>query len=111
MVSAVFHSPLEGRGAPDAAVAAPAATSLPAQTKLPKAPKAPRQPIDTRAIWLIVLPPVIGFALLVGIWALLTANGGAFPTPKATFDAAVKLFAHPFYSNGPNDQGIGWNIL
>jgi nitrate/nitrite transport system permease protein len=23
----------------------------------------------------------------------------------------VKLFADPFYSNGPNDQGIGWNIL
>jgi nitrate/nitrite transport system permease protein len=21
------------------------------------------------------------------------------------------LFAHPFYDNGPNDQGIGWNIL
>jgi nitrate/nitrite transport system permease protein len=23
----------------------------------------------------------------------------------------VKLFADPFYSKGPNDQGIGWNIL
>jgi nitrate/nitrite transport system permease protein len=23
----------------------------------------------------------------------------------------VKLFADPFYSNGPNDQGIGWNVL
>jgi len=58
-----------------------------------------------------VLPPVFGIALLVGIWALLTASGGAFPTPKATFDAAVKLFSDPFYRNGPNDQGIGWNIL
>ena len=23
----------------------------------------------------------------------------------------MKLFADPFYSKGPNDQGIGWNIL
>jgi nitrate/nitrite transport system permease protein len=114
MVSAVFHSPLEARGVPDAATATPppVATGLPTKAgRLPKAPKAPRQPIDTRAIWLAVLPPVIGIALLVGIWALLTASGGAFPTPKATFEAAVKLFSHPFYSNGPNDQGIGWNIL
>ena len=29
----------------------------------------------------------------------------------ATFDAALKLFADPFYRNGPNDQGIGWNVL
>lgn len=25
--------------------------------------------------------------------------------------AAVALFRDPFYVNGPNDQGIGWNIL
>ena len=28
-----------------------------------------------------------------------------------TWQAAKVLFADPFYSNGPNDQGIGWNIL
>jgi len=34
-----------------------------------------------------------------------------FPTPAATFTEAVKLFSDPFYRKGPNDQGIGWNIL
>ncbi|PTT86094.1 nitrate ABC transporter, permease protein [Pelomonas sp. HMWF004] len=58
-----------------------------------------------------VLPPVLGMALLIGIWALATFKGGSFPTPAATFEAAVKLFANPFYRNGPNDQGIGWNIM
>jgi nitrate/nitrite transport system permease protein len=57
------------------------------------------------------VPPLVGMALLVGIWGLATQSGGEFPTPRATFDAAVELFADPFYSNGPNDQGIGWNIL
>jgi nitrate/nitrite transport system permease protein len=74
-------------------------------------PAPPRTPIDWRAVWLAVLPPVFGIGLLVGIWALLTMNAGSFPTPRATFDAAVELFADPFYSKGPNDQGIGWNVL
>jgi nitrate/nitrite transport system permease protein len=52
-----------------------------------------------------------GVALLVGVWALLTMNGSSFPTPAATFAEAVKVFSDPFYSKGPNDQGIGWNIL
>ena len=50
-------------------------------------------------------------ALLVGIWALLTMKSTTFPTPAATFVEAVKVFSDPFYSKGPNDQGIGWNIL
>jgi nitrate/nitrite transport system permease protein len=27
------------------------------------------------------------------------------------WDSAVKLFSDPFYRKGPNDQGIGWNII
>jgi nitrate/nitrite transport system permease protein len=75
------------------------------------APQPAKPPFDWRALWLSVLPPVIGFALLVGIWALLTLKSSAFPTPAATFDAAVQLFSDPFYRKGPNDQGIGWNVL
>ena len=58
-----------------------------------------------------VLPPIFGLALMVGIWELVSIKGGSIPSPVVTFKAAVVLFADPFYSNGPNDQGIGWNIL
>jgi nitrate/nitrite transport system permease protein len=59
-----------------------------------------------------VLPPALGLVLLVGIWALATSGPNAsLPTPAVTFDAAIKLFSDPFYDNGPNDQGIGWNVL
>jgi nitrate/nitrite transport system permease protein len=108
MVAAVFHNAL------DATPAAPAVPGRAAAAKpaaAPPAAKPARQPFDWRGLWLVVLPPVIGMALLVGIWALLTMNSTTFPTPKETFDAAVKLFADPFYSKGPNDQGIGWNVL
>ncbi|WP_374566218.1 nitrate ABC transporter permease [Ideonella sp.] len=114
MVSAVFHSPL-GVAAEPAASPAPARPAAPmptpAATAVPPVPRAKRPPYDWRGLWMKVLPPVLGLALLVGLWALLTQKGGPFPTPRATFDAAVTLFADPFYRNGPNDQGIGWNIL
>jgi nitrate/nitrite transport system permease protein len=58
------------------------------------------------------LPPLLGIAVLIGIWYLATFSaGGSLPGPVQTWQAAVKLFADPFYSNGPNDQGIGWNVL
>ena len=116
MVSAVFHSPLEAAAESASAVRraasvkpgpqAKAAGVAPAQPSRP-----PRQPIDWREVWLKVLPPLAGMALLIGVWALLTIKSSSFPTPAATLDAAVKLFADPFYRKGPNDQGIGWNIL
>lgn len=60
---------------------------------------------------LTVLPPLLGVALLVLLWQIVAAGNSAFPTPLATWREALQLFAHPFYRNGPNDQGIGWNIL
>jgi nitrate/nitrite transport system permease protein len=114
MVSAVFHSPMSAAAETAAPSPAPAARSAAPASAVtsPVAPKKPaRAPFNWRGVWMAVLPPVLGLALLVGVWALLTQKGGSFPTPRATFDAAVILFADPFYSNGPNDQGIGWNIL
>ena len=105
MVAAVFHTSVHEPTVPAASAAA-----VPVKSAVPPA-TAPRVPFDWRGLWLRVLPPVFGLALLVGVWALLTMNSTAFPTPLATFDAAVKLFADPFYSKGPNDQGIGWNVL
>ena len=115
MVSAVFHSPLDA-AADAAASRAGAAGGAPAKMVTAPAVPAPaarpaREPFDWRELSMRVLPPVLGMALLIGVWALLTMNSTSFPSPAKTFDAAVKLFADPFYSKGPNDQGIGWNIL
>ena len=114
MVSAVFHSPLEAVADERAAARAPAAAkpAAAAATPMPEVSvKTPRVPFDFRGLALKVLPPIFGIALLIGVWALLTIKSSSFPTPLQTFDAAAKLFADPFYSKGPNDQGIGWNIL
>jgi len=64
-----------------------------------------------RGILLAVLPPVLGVALFIGIWALVSMNAPQLPSPVKTFHSAMDVFGDPFYRKGPNDQGIGWNIL
>ncbi|WP_374363046.1 nitrate ABC transporter permease [Pseudoduganella danionis] len=58
-----------------------------------------------------VIAPLLGAALLVLVWQIITIKNSNFPTPLATWHEAVALFSDPFYRNSPNDQGIGWNIL
>jgi nitrate/nitrite transport system permease protein len=110
MVAAVFHSSTADDAATAPRTAAPA---VPRANERPAThgSRPPRERIDWRRWAARVLPPVAAMALLVAVWGALTQPGGNFPTPGATFDAAAKLFADPFYRNGPNDQGIGWNVL
>jgi len=116
MVSAVFHSPtqamLDAKGSVKPASAAAPAPASEASAPPPSKPVAPpKPPFDWPALGMKTIPPLVGIALLVGIWALLTIKSTTFPTPAATFAEALKVFADPFYRKGPNDQGIGWNIL
>jgi nitrate/nitrite transport system permease protein len=111
MVSAVFHSPLDASPLmpPSAkvigAVAKHAAPAKPTHSE-------PRLPRDFNALWLRVLPPVLGFSLLVLIWELVAMKSTTgFPSPLATWQQALSVFSDPFYSKGPNDQGVGWNVL
>jgi nitrate/nitrite transport system permease protein len=58
-----------------------------------------------------LVPPVFGLLFLMAVWSLVSAQSQGLPGPVSTYKAAVVLFSDPFYVNGPNDQGIGWNIL
>ena len=59
----------------------------------------------------ILVPPLLGLALLIRIWGLVSMKTAGIPSPAVTLAEAARLFSDPFYSNGPNDQGIGWNVL
>jgi nitrate/nitrite transport system permease protein len=140
MVSAVFHRPLNAADRPDAGAAPPSASSAidsiaanarhswaggqkpphvaanqpvlrDTVRRLPAARQEPR-PRDWSFFWLGMLPPVLGLVLLLLVWeAVSFGTGASIPSPKATFVQAVQIFSDPFYSKGPNDQGVGWNVL
>ena len=56
------------------------------------------------------VPPLLGFTVFLALWAIIAQKSG-LPGPSKTWESAVQLFSDPFYQKGPNDQGIGWNVL
>ncbi len=60
---------------------------------------------------MVLLPPLLGVLMFLGIWALVAGSSPNLPGPGKTWTSAVQVFSDPFYQKGPNDQGIGWNIL
>ncbi len=115
MVAAVFHSPLE---VPVAPASSPASSSIAKAMTASQAPAtvsapAPKKPArDFRGFWMAVLPPLMGLALLVLVWQLIASTSDSgIPKPAETWAQALQVFSDPFYSNGPNDQGVGWNVL
>jgi nitrate/nitrite transport system permease protein len=114
MVSAVFHHP---------AVASPVAIKKEAykvhaitestSNSLTKPSASTPQVNRGSGAWSgAVWPPLLGFALLVALWAVVSVtSGSSIPSPLETFKQAVTVFGDPFYRKGPNDQGIGWNLL
>ena len=126
MVSATFHSPLEqaasdiaaGLATPSSDVKTPKKIATPAHAAgaggikhLKKAP-VQRVPYDWRGLAVRLLAPLAGLAMLVVLWEIVSVKtAGGIPTPLETWKQALIIFADPFYRNGPNDQGVGWNVL
>ena len=123
MVSAVFHTPLDAAPHADKPATnsiAPSALSMSAtaqnasKTAATTSTKASGRDLATwsRNFWMAVLPPACGVALLLVAWAMVSAaTGKSIPSPLETWGQALEVFSNPFYRNGPNDQGVGWNVL
>ena len=78
-------------------------------------PPSSREPVAARRTqfpeWLVMPAAMaLGIAVFVLLWALV-AKLGRIPDPAAVSREAVVLFSDPFYDKGPNDRGIGWNVL
>jgi len=58
-----------------------------------------------------LLPPLAAAIVLLVGWYLVAKSSAYLPTPGKTLLSAIELFRDPFYRNGPNDQGIAWNLL
>lgn len=59
-----------------------------------------------------LMPPLVTLAVVLMAWSFISTNVAPdIPGPEATFDQAKEILSDPFYSYGPNDMGIGWQIL
>jgi nitrate/nitrite transport system permease protein len=130
MVSAVFHNPLRTPAQPaepakngerhainsiaDTVHSAPTTSQKSMKNPVIAVPTPPavKRSLDLSFLWMGMLPPVLGLALLALVWEMVSLGTAAsIPSPKDTFIQAVQIFSDPFYSKGPNDQGVGWNVL
>ncbi len=61
--------------------------------------------------WRLFLP-AITFLIVIAIWSFIHSDiAKDVPSPLATWKHAIDVFSHPFYNAGPNDMGIGWQLL
>ncbi len=51
-----------------------------------------------------------GFVVLVALWQAAALLSRGLPSPAETLPVLAGLLADPFYTNGPNDQGIGLQV-
>ena len=59
-----------------------------------------------------VLPPLLILALVLTVWELACSRpGSALPPPSKVVADTWELIVNPFYDNGGNDQGLGWQLL
>ncbi|MBM7846505.1 nitrate ABC transporter permease [Herpetosiphon giganteus] len=65
-----------------------------------------------KMIWQTLNPIIIGMLILASLWQVAAwISDGALPTPLATASTLGELLSNPFYDNGPNDKGIGIQLL
>ena len=54
---------------------------------------------------------LVGAGVLVALWHIAATRSLDLPTPLESFTRLRELIANPFYDNGPNDKGIGRQLL
>lgn len=58
-----------------------------------------------------LIMPLAGVAVLVAIWAVVSHLAPFLPNPVQTVTKSWDLIRHPFFDEGPNNKGLGWQVL
>lgn len=54
---------------------------------------------------------LVGAGVLVALWQFASTQTSDLPTPASTADTLQRLLSDPFYDHGPNDKGVGTQLL
>ena len=89
--------------------AAGTVVSLPAPAARPVF--GPRARTRLTALARAIIPPLLTIAALLLLWELLCSSPtSSLPAPSRVVSDTWELIAHPFYDNGGNDKGLGWQL-
>jgi len=59
-----------------------------------------------------ILLPTVTFLIVLGAWLIVQQEFAPdLPSPAATFQHGVEMLSDPFYDYGPNDKGVGYQLL
>ena len=59
-----------------------------------------------------MIPPLLEFLIALGIWEAISRTvAPLLPGPIQTFTKSWDLIRDPFFDKGPNDKGLGWQLL
>jgi len=83
--------------------------------RFPSAPEEAARPSRmnelAKAAAVKVLPPLLVLFLLLLVWELASSRpGAALPAPSQVLADTMELITDPFYDNGGNDVGMGWQL-
>jgi nitrate/nitrite transport system permease protein len=58
-----------------------------------------------------LIPPLLTVGLLLLLWEVLCSSPtSSLPAPSTVISDTWELIANPFYDNGGNDKGLGWQL-
>jgi nitrate/nitrite transport system permease protein len=84
--------------------------SLPLQTRTLSLPNI-GIPGQVKSILSQMLLVIGGFGLLLAFWQIIAMFSQALPSPIETLPILWGMLSNPFYDNGPNDKGVGIQVM
>lgn len=87
--------------------------TVPATSLSPPAPQRPGAAAKKlREILGIVMPPLLGLVVLLGVWEIACAQPGAMlPGPSKVIKDTWELIINPFFDHGGTDKGLFWHLF
>lgn len=75
------------------------------------APVAAKGPSRVRMVFSSAAWAFLGLGTIVALWAIAASHNPDLPSPFATFKELRILLRSPFHNGGPNDLGVGLQLL
>lgn len=85
--------------------------TVPGVSAKPVVPARSKLPAFVKRTAFFLMYSAISLGLILALWLILHQTSEGIPDPLSTLGVLWGLVSNPFYNNGPNDMGIGFQIV